>query len=90
MSEALRCAPVPQDPLAVWTHPEGHFRGLCLLSPKECPFSCCCLLQIYNYYDTCYGTSGITMDANTRTNLAEELFSGTPLPLTVECTVMLR
>ena len=81
---------MPQDPLAVWTHPEGHFRGLCLLSPKECPFSCCCLLQIYNYYDTCYGTSGITMDANTRTNLAEELFSGTPLPLTVECTVMLR
>ena len=84
---------MPQDPLAVWTHPEGLVttsRGLCLLSPKECPFSCCCLLQIYNYYDTCYGTSGITMDANTRTNLAEELFSGTPLPLTVECTDMLR
>ena len=48
------------------------------------------LLQIYNYYDTCYGTSGITMDAETRTNLAEELFSGTPLPLTVVgCTVLL-
>ena len=54
-----------------------------MLSPKECPFSWLLLLQIYNYYDTCYGTSGITMDAETRTNLAEELFSGTLLPLTV-------
>ena len=62
----------------VWTYSSLRVEACDFRSSKECPFSYCCLLQIYNYYDTCYGTSGITMDAETRTNLAEELFSGTP------------
>ena len=32
--------------------------------------------EIYNYYDTCYGTSGITMDANERMALVDELRAG--------------